>query len=119
MYKIPENFDFSTLNGQTINQISFGQNVVTIFFSPEIYIQWSGRFKISKENGATDYEEVFPVKNDFGLLEFLEKKVETVGTDKNRNNLLLVFEDKTAIEIISDIAFEAFSLYINGSRILV
>lgn len=119
MYKIPENFDFSTFENKSINQISFGQNVVTIYFSPEIYIQWTGPFKISKENRETAYEEVFPVKNDFGLLKFLEKKVETAGTDKNRNNLLLVFEDKSVIEIISDFAFEAFSLYINGERILV
>lgn len=119
MYKIPENFDFSTFKGRTISQISFGLNVIIIFFSPEIYVQWSGRFKISRENVKTNFDEVYPVKSDFGLLAFLEKKVETVYTNENRNNLLLIFDDESVIEIIGDDAFESFTLNVNGIKTLV
>jgi hypothetical protein len=119
MYKIPESFDFSHFKGKALNQVSFGQNVVIFFFSNDIYIQWSGRFSVFMGNAKIEFNEVFPVKNDFGLLSLLEKKVLNIYTDKTRSSLFIVFEDDCILEIYSDDSFESFTLYTNGIQVIV
>ena len=119
MYKIPEDFDFSCFKGKTLNQISFGLNVIIIFFSTDIFIQWSGSFKVFRENLEIEYDEVYPVTDDSGLLNFLEKTVINVYSDEDRCNLFLTFEDNSKIVLCSDSGYESFSLNVKGIQTII
>lgn len=75
MYKIPESFDISVLKSEIVSQIVFGLNFVALFFNKG-YIQISGSFSFGYFGKQFNYDEVYPVKDDFGLLQILEKKLQ-------------------------------------------
>lgn len=119
MYKISKDFDFSLFQGKSISQICFGLNVITVFFSDDIYIQWSGAFEITRNKETKYYKETYPVQNDFGLLYYLNTTPTSICTDADRNNLLLIFDDDNSIKLFGDDAFESFTINVGEKRVIV
>lgn len=119
MHKIPEDLDLNIIKGKTVNQVVFGLNAISILFSPKLFIQWSGGFSISILGKKNEFESVFPVQNDFGLLKLLEKEVVSVSISQNRDMLSITFNDNINLELISDIYYESFTVYINDKEIII
>ncbi|MEO8820891.1 MAG: hypothetical protein ABI374_08630 [Ginsengibacter sp.] len=118
MYKIPENSDLSTIKNQVISQIAFTLNFITIFFDKG-FIQFSGGFSFNFSDQSNIYDEVYPVKNDLGLLRILEKKITNIDINNNRDKLTIHFEDKSELCLIGNKFYESFIINCNGNEIRV
>lgn len=77
--------------GETVYQVSFGINFITVFFSKG-FIQIEGSFSTIFENKTCDFCQVYPVKHDFSLLKLLERKIIEIDINSDRNVLVLTFE---------------------------
>jgi hypothetical protein len=117
MYKIPENFDVSEIINQVIFQIAFGLNFVSLFFDKG-FIQFSGSFSFKSVVGFISYLEVYPIKDDLGLLRLLQKKITNIHINNDRNELRIEFEDKSELCLIGN-RYESFLIHINGTEIRV
>jgi hypothetical protein len=117
MYKIPENFNISQLKGEVIFQIAFGLNFVSLFFDKG-YINIEGSFFISINNQKNQFN-VYPIQNDFGLLQLLEKKIIEAETNIERDRLVLLFENEYSIELVGDIGYESYTIRIGEDEIIV
>lgn len=118
MYKIPESFDISVLKSEIINQIAFGLNFVTLFFNKG-FIQISGSFSFRYLGKQFNYYEVYPVKNDFGLLQILEKKITDVTLANNREELKIEFEGGVILCLMGNEMYESFIINIDGNEVRV
>lgn len=118
MYKIPEGFNKDSIKNNTISQIAFGLNFITLFFSNG-FIQFSGGFSILFDNQKKEYEEVYPVKKDYDILMLLEKKIIDVKINNERNVLTLEFEGAIILELIGSKEYESYILNICGKEIVV
>lgn len=118
MYKIPENFDISVLKDEVINQIAFGLNFITLFFNKG-FIQITGSFSFTFSGKQKNYNEVYPVVNDFGLLRILEKKVTNVSLNANRDVFIIKLEDGLTLCLKGNEMFESFMINVNGQEIRV
>ncbi len=118
MYKIPENYNTSALKGQVIFQIAFGLNFISLFFDKG-YIQFEGRFSITIGSQTHEFDEVYPINNDCGLLQLLEKSIIGVDVNKNRNILTLLFEKGLTLKLIGNPMYESFRIKIDEFEILV
>ena len=118
MYQIPINFDASTLENQIVFQIAFGLNFITLFFDKG-FIQFSGSFSLRHSGQSFDYNEVYPLDNDLGLLKLLEKKITGVEINENRDILNVQFENESELRIIGNKFYESFLICINGNQIRV
>jgi hypothetical protein len=118
MYRIPESFNLSDIKDETISQIAFGLNFVTVFFNRG-FIQFSGSFVLHVDGKRFDYVEVYPVKNDFGLLKLLEKKIVKVFTNDERNDLTIEFDTGIILQLKSVGQYESYTLNIDGQEVIV
>jgi len=118
MYKIPKNNNYSVLNSKKIIQITFRLNVVVLFFENG-FIQFSGSFSTENNGKCKNYDEVYPVNSDFGLLEILEKEITNIVISKNYDVLELEFENNFKLCIKSNEFFESFVININGSEDII
>lgn len=118
MYKIPKSFDISVLKNEIISQIAFGLNFVTLFFSKG-FIQIEGEFATIFENQLFEYAEIYPVKNDFGLLHLLEQKIIEINVSNDRSTLELVFESGFSLKLKGNEAFESYRIKINDEEVVV
>jgi len=119
MYKIPVDFNLDVLKGATINQISFGINLIVIFIEKVGFISIDGSFSFMFENNKTYYEEICPNKSDFGLLNLLEKKIVEIIVSEDRENLTLNFEDNVTLTLIGNKMYETYRLNFNGREIII
>lgn len=118
MYKIPENYNIHTLIGETIFQIAFGLNFITLFFN-DGYIQFEGAFATTFDNKTREYDEVYPVKNDFGLLKLLEYKIAQVNVNSDRDVLVLLFENGSSLKLIGNKNYESYVISLASNEIRV
>ena len=119
MYKIPDYFKISCIKNNVISQIAFGINFITLFFNKG-FIQFSGSFSVQFNNQRFDYDEVYPVQNDYGLLKLLlEKEIVNVLTNERRNSLVLEFDGKIILELNGNEEYESFRLNLDGFEIIV
>ena len=118
MYKIPQNNNYFTLNGKKIIQITFGLNFVTLFFENG-FIQFSGAFYVENNRKSKNYDEVYPVNSDYGLLEFLDKEVVNVSILENNEALGLDFQDNFKLILKSNEFFESFVNNIDGHEDII
>jgi hypothetical protein len=118
MYKIPETFDASALENETIFQIAFGLNYVSLYFNKGM-IQVSGSFSICYLEKQFTYDEVYPVENDFGLLRILEKKMVRLDISDDREELKIEFEGNTTLYLIANEMYESYLIVVNGNEIRV
>jgi len=118
MYKIPCDFDCKELINEHLNCIGFGVNYVILHFNKG-FIQFSGKFIVKNNFKTKSYDEVFPLKHDFGLLLFLNKKIIAINISNNQNNLELIFEESLNIELIGDKFYESFIVNINQQEVII
>ncbi len=118
MYKIPESFDILVLKSEVINQIAFGLNCITLFFDKG-FIQFFGSFSFGYLGKQFNYDEVYPVKNDFGLLQILEKEIKNVTLANNREELKIEFEGGVTLCLMGNEMYESFIININGNKVRV
>ena len=118
MYTIPRNFDISILKDKVLNQIAFGVNFITLFFN-EGFIQITGSFSFNYNGRQDNYDEVYPVKNDFGLLQILEKKIINVKLNDKRDKLEINFEDGAILCLVGNEMYESFTINFNKEIIRV
>ena len=118
MYRIPDDFNLINIKNEVIIQIAFGLNFITLFFSKG-FIQFSGSFSFYDKGQKYDYEEVYPVQDDYNLLKLLEKKITQVITNEDRNVLILEFEDKIILKLIGSESYESYTLNIDGKEIII
>lgn len=118
MYKIPEDFNVSSIETEKVFQIAFGINFITLFFNSG-FIQFSGSFSIIHEKQEVEYDEVYPVQNDYKLLNLLEKEVKKVSLNEDRDVLTLEFEGDIILKLIGTKEFESFTININKREVIV
>lgn len=118
MYKIPKDYNINAIIGETIVQIAFGLNFITLFFNRG-YIQLEGAFATTFDNNTHEYDEVYPVKNDFGLLQLLEHKIVQVNINSDRNIMILLFENDSSLKLIGNENYESYVINISGNEIRV
>lgn len=118
MYKIPEYLDISAIEGEAVNQIAFGLNVITIFFSKG-FIQIFGFFLFTHKNRKRYYEEIYPIKSDFGLLHILERKITNISVNGSRDVLTITFEGGSILELISAELYESFTITIDDKSVVI
>jgi hypothetical protein len=116
MYRIPENID--AIKNEIINQIAFGVNVITLFFSKG-FIQFSGCFVFLYDGQKFEQDEVYPVQHDHGLLQLLEKRITSIIVNNERNILTLEFEGRFVLKLIGSENYESYVLNINGEEVIV
>ena len=123
MYTIPKNFNLDNLKEATISQVAFSLNTISLFFDISFenigFITIEGFFSFSYGNKKSYYEEIYPIKKDFGLLKLLGKKVIQIQINKKRDVVILEFEDKIILELMSNEMYESYTIDINGSQIIV
>lgn len=118
MYKIPENFDATSLKDKIINQVTYGINFIALFFD-EGFIQIEGRFHFNNGKSRYDCNDLYPVQNDLGLLVLLEKSITKVVINDNRDDIILFFEKGMFLKLIGDKEYESYKISINDIEILV
>lgn len=118
MYKIPEDFDISKLSDKTITSISYGINFISLFFE-DGFIQILNSFVINANNNSNRYENLYPIKNDFGLLVLLEKQIIDIKTSKDREILHLFFDGNIDLLIHGDKMYESFEINYQDEQIIV
>lgn len=119
MYKIPENFDIQGVKNEVISQITFSLNVISLHFGKG-FIQFSGAFSMLYNDGQkVTYEEVYPVYNDYKLLELLEKKINEISTNERRTDLIITFEGNNVLCLNGDENYESYLINIDGKEIRV
>jgi len=119
MYKIPLTFDGTKLHGKIVGQICFTLNTISIHFGLDCYLQIEGAFELSNKEGVFYTENLYPVSTDLRLLKFLEKSIAHVGINELRNNLSVVFEDKSVLTLIGNDHYESYRIKIGDIEILV
>jgi hypothetical protein len=118
MYKIPLNFDLKVLEKKRIGQISFGLNVVALYFDSG-FVQFSGEFRIADKQNTKEYSEVYPISDDRGILNLLEQEILKAVTNPDRTELTLIFENDYSLTLISCPHYESFTIVIGENEILV
>ncbi len=118
MYKIPENFDISILRDKTITTISYGINFISLFFE-DGFIQILNSFVINVNNNPIKYDNLYPIKKDFGLLVLIEKQIVEIKTSKDRDTLHLFFDENVDLLIHSDEMYESFEINYQDEQIIV
>ncbi len=118
MYKIPEEFKISEIINEEINQIGFGLNYVTLFYNKG-FIQFSGSFSFQHSGRKDDFNEVYPVKDDFGLLKLLGKKITQIKTNDGRNILILWIDHNIILKLIGSKEYESYIINIHGKEVIV
>jgi|JI10StandDraft_1071094.scaffolds.fasta_scaffold137675_2 hypothetical protein len=119
MYKIPDDFNLTSIKSQTISQIAFGLNYITIFFNKG-FIQFSGGFAFELDGHNFNYEEVYPVQNDYGLIKLLlEKQIIDIYTNIEKNNLYMKLDNGNLLLLFGSEQYESFIVNIDGKQIIV
>lgn len=118
MYKIPKNYNIYELKGETVYQVAFGINFITLFFSKG-FIQIEGSFSTIFENETCDFCEVYPVKHDFSLLKLLERTIIEVDINSDRNVLVLLFESGFTLKLTGNEEYESYKIKINEEEIII
>jgi hypothetical protein len=119
MYKIPEEFDIKQFEGAAVQQVAFSINTISIQFERLGYLSMEGSFSFSIKGKVYHYENIYPVANDFRLLELLEKKVIEVKIDESRENLTFLFEAEIMLTAEGSKNFESYHLKIGEIKITV
>ncbi len=107
MRKVSKSFDVSILRNEIIIQVAFGLNYVLLLYSKG-FIQFSGCFSIEQNSDQDNYDEVYPVKSDLGLLQLLEKKITSISLNEKSKKLNLKFEDGISLCLIGNERYESF-----------
>lgn len=89
------------------------------FFFSKGFIQFSGGFTFSHSGQLFCFDEVYPVKNDLGLLRILERKIFNADINNRRDELTITFEDDSQLCLIGNEMYESFTLNINNIEVIV
>jgi hypothetical protein len=119
MYTIPDNFEIEKLIGTTVTQISFSINSVFISFDGISSINIQGSFSLQLSDKIFEYAEIYPVKNDMGLLALLGKQVLSLELNDKRDALKLNLEGVIVLHLIGHEMYESFSVKIQDEEIIV
>ncbi len=116
MYKIPTDFEFDSITGKTIDQIAFGSNVIVLYFNGG-YVQTSGSFELTIAEKTTEFEEIFPLTNDLGLLRLLDNEISEVLYASD--NFILKFCNGSKLVLKGMEAYETYSICIGERTVVV
>jgi len=119
MYKIPIDFKIKKLLNSTLNQVCFSSNCISLFFEENMSINIWGGIKISIDNQFTFYEEIFPIRNDLGINNFIDSTITNLKINDNREILQIFFGQIGFIELIGNENFESFQVSIGIENIIV
>jgi hypothetical protein len=118
MYTIPYDFDTKELQNEIVYQISFGLNYISLFIAKG-FIQFSGSFSFGIKSQIFEYDEIYPVQNDYGLLVLLEKKIKNVSINIDRTDLTLEFEEGYILNLIGSEEYESYIIQINDKELII
>ncbi len=118
MYKIPADLNLLEIKNEKISHITFGRSIIVLSFSKGA-IQFSGAYSFYCKGVKKSFDEVYPISTDSGLLLLLEKKITSVYSNVERNNLTLEFDEGIVLELLSDENYESFEITINQRRVIV
>jgi len=110
--------DYSFLINETITQLLFGSNFISLIFENG-YIQINNGFSLKVQNVYSIHDEIFPINNDFGLLILLEKKIIEVKITSENSTLILFFENEIELSLFKDIMYESYEVFFKGDRIII
>lgn len=119
MYKLPLDFDLSKLNGAIVQQICYAANNISIMLDSSRYINFEGQFILTEQNGRENKFDVYPVKDDLGILKLLEQKIEEVSASKLTNNLFILFENRMSLTILASDSYESYTIKIDDLLVRV
>lgn len=98
-----------------IFQVSFSLNTIVFSFD-EGYIQFSGGFEFRSNGKIFTFEEVYPLKDDNGLISVLENEISRVAIDQS--SLLLVFSSNSELVLFANEQYESFEIVFGAERVV-
>lgn len=119
MYKIPHEYNVNKLTKSILTQVCYTKSTISIYFGILGYITIWGNLTISFKNNLSFYNELYPIKNDLNLLNFLECEVTNITINNDRDTLKLYFDEIGFLEIMGDEFYETFSINIDNDEILI
>ena len=119
MYTIPLESNIEKLKGNSVVQICYTVNSVSVFFENIGFIGIEGSFLFTDGNKHVNVDDFFPLKEDWGLLHLLEKKLINIEIDSERTDLTLYFEENKSLTLFGNPQYESYSINIDGRRIIV
>lgn len=119
MYTLPLNFDLNSFKNVPIIQISFSINSINVFFDNGNFISINYSFAFTLKERRIFFEELYPINDDFNLLNLLEKRAINILIDDKRKCLTLHFEDNLILELIGDDNYESYILNVNKKEIII
>ena len=119
MYGLPKNFNSSFLKGKIIEQVSFAQYQVNLFFCGNVWIGIEGAYKLFHEDRLLENVNNFPLSNS-KLLLLIGKLVKDVSFESKSGNILIEFDDGYKLLIFGDVGpYEAYTLFNGVNEIIV
>lgn len=120
MYKIPQTFDITKLQGRSVSGITFGLNIIHLSLDETFgSIEITGNFSIDNGHHTCIYEEIYPITDDMGLLKLLEKSITLITINESRDTLVITFEDNSILTLIGNEYYESYSIKIGRVEILI
>lgn len=117
MYTISNDLEFQLLHSQLVSEICYGEGSITLHFEKEFYIQLYGYFSFFDTLKINDFDSIFPVISDHGLLILLSKKV--VGHVIDETGLKVLFNNQMYIKIKNNAHYETALICLSGRIIHV
>jgi hypothetical protein len=118
MYLLPNTFDPKFLKGERLIMICFNANQIILHFDSSARITIEGEYIIEENNQQGRYN-VFPLKNDNGLLTLIETEIEDSYTDYERKDLRIKFSNRIILTLIGSDQYESYSIKKGDLEILV
>jgi hypothetical protein len=118
MYLLSTNFDPKFLKGERLMMICFNANQISLHFDSSTKITFEGEY-IIEENNQQMRCNVFPLKNDNGLLTLIETEIEDAYTDYERKDLRIKFSNRIILTLIGSDQYESYSIKKGDFEILV
>ena len=110
MYSIPSDFDLDQFKGAIVQQICFAQNVISLMLGASTYISFEGEFILTTENSKTNNHKVYPVVNDYGLLQLIKQEIKEISVKNSNSDLLILFGNNSSLTIIASKQYESYSI---------
>lgn len=122
MYKLDATFDHISLLDSIVVSVSYFVSEIRILFSnnskyKEIVIFGSLCIEIKGEK--RHFNEIYPINEDYGLLNIIDRKVTEVKINDSRTELSIFFGEHIVISIENDDFFETLHIRDGDGKTLI
>jgi hypothetical protein len=115
MEKVPPSFNIEKLLNKELTGICFSSNTISIYFTTIGSIVIYGSFSFDFENEVHEFDEIYPIDDDFRLLKLLGQSVISINLNDDRTNVCFIFSNHAILELFGNSHYESFEINIDGN----